>query len=677
MRELKDRCDALLLLTATPMQVHPVEIWDLLLLLGLPPSWAHDDSSVERYFGITAGGNPSHEEMETVARFFQDTEKHFGELTDEELAATLPDLSPLNRRKILKALRETSSIRRKQMSASDRRSACKLLQAASPLRHRMVRNTRGLLRRYAKEGRLKLPIAEREPCDIAVAMTAADAALYRDVEDFISDTYTAADQAKRSAVGFVMTVYRRRLASSFAALKKTMVNRLRRVGGMEDADTSQDETGDEVMTSEAASQLAEEALAFEEKGRIQQILKAIEKLGTDSKALRLREELQNAFTLGHESAIIFTQYTDTMEYLRDFVADHLTGFSVASYSGSGGAYRDGAGGWVPCSKEEIKRRLKSGQIRLLVCSDAASEGLNLQFASVLVNYDLPWNPMRVEQRIGRIDRLGQKNPKVLILNFAYQDTVEEDVFFQVGNRINLFQGIVGRLQPILSRLPKRLEELSLRNRETREIERQRFIAELREQVDEPGGFDLDEASTDSLDLPPLPEPPISLEGMDRVLQTADAAPTSSAIRPLDLRSYGVLLPGREEARVTTSADVFDQSSDSQQLFSPGGDVFTYLAKTDIRSEIGEGAENIDSVAWNVRQADDSSCFAVQTESGLEWTRNIEELLDALARVGRPWPISVCSLAGSAGETASLSVGGMVWSERLRGIVLPLSVYGNA
>ena len=69
---------------------------------------------------------------------------------------------------------------------------------------------------------------------------------------------------------------------------------------------------------------------------------------------------------------------------------------------------------------------------------------------------------------------------IRVLNFAYKDTVEQDVFFTVGNRINLFQGIVGRLQPILSRLPKRFEELTLLDREGREAARQRFLAEIEE-----------------------------------------------------------------------------------------------------------------------------------------------------------------------------------------------------
>jgi hypothetical protein len=166
-------------------------------------------------------------------------------------------------------------------------------------------------------------------------------------------------------------------------------------------------------------------------------------------------------------------------------------------------------------------------------TDAAGEGLNLQFAGVLVNYDLPWNPMKVEQRSGRIDRLGQPRPVIRVLSFAYKDTVEQDVFFTVGNRIILFQGIVGRLQPILSRLPRRFEELALLDRDARETARQRFLADLEQQVrdaDE-SGFDIEVTVEGSLDLPSLPEPALTLRDLDRAIQIARARPPEVDFRP--------------------------------------------------------------------------------------------------------------------------------------------------
>jgi hypothetical protein len=550
-------------------------------------------------------------------------------MADAEAAQILPEVSALKRKKVLRALRDVSAIPRKTLDADTRRAATRLLQAASPLRHRMVRNTRELLRRY------KLPVPKRDPREVVVEMSPAESALYTAVEDFIGDAYRAAPIDKRSAVGFVMTVYRRRLASSFEALKHTLTGRLMRAGGITEEDASQDETSDEVMSGDEVACLvadAPELEAINEKERINDLLRRIAKLGTDSKARRLKVELEACLADGFDSMIVFTQYTDTMDYLRDYLADQMAGMPVASYSGKGGAWRDASGQWVPCSKEEIKRRLRDRQVRLLVCTDAAGEGLNLQFAGVLVNYDLPWNPMKVEQRIGRIDRLGQQRPVIRVLSFAYKDTVEQDVFFTVGTRINLFQGIVGRLQPILSRLPRRFEELALLDREARDAARQRFLAELEQQVrdaDE-SGFDIDATVEGSLDLPSLPEPALTLRDLDRAIQIARARPPEVDFRPLDPGSYGIGLPGEPPVRVTTDATVFEFSCDNFQLFSPGGEVFGAFCV-----DCAGGGADGRGIAWLIQRPGAAAEFVVATRFGPRTVGSFEDLLAALDVVGEP------------------------------------------
>jgi superfamily II DNA or RNA helicase len=643
MRKLQAKSRSLLLLTATPMQVHPVELWDLMDLLGLPDEWHRDDGVFLSYFQ-RASGNPAPDDLEYLASLFRSTEAAFGEMADTEAAQILPDASALKRKKVLRALRDVSAIPRRTMDADTRRAAARLLQAASPLRHRMVRNTRELLRRY------KLPVPKRDPREVVVEMTPAESALYTAVEDFIGDVYRAASPDKRSAVGFVMTVYRRRLASSFDALKQTLNGRLMRAGFITEEDISQDETSDEVMSAEEVAFLAAEApenAAINERERINDLLRQIAQLGTDSKARRLKVELDACLADGFDSMIVFTQYTDTMEYLRDYVADQMAGMPVASYSGAGGAWRDASSQWVPCSKEEIKRRLRDRQVRLLVCTDAAAEGLNLQFAGVLVNYDLPWNPMKVEQRIGRIDRLGQPRPVIRVLSFAYKDTVEQDVFFTVGNRINLFQGIVGRLQPILSRLPRRLEELALLDREGREAARQRFLADLEQQVREAevSGFDIDATVESSLELPPLPDAALTLRDLDHAIQIARARPPEVDFRSLDPGSYGIGLPGGAQIRVTTDPAVFEFSSDNFQLFSPGGDAFGAFC-VDV---VGGGADGR-GIAWMVQRPGAETEFVVATRFGPRTVASFDELLAALDVVGEPCEFP---LADWPGVTASV------------------------
>ena len=636
MRELAQRCQSLLLLTATPMQVHPVEIWDLMDLLGLPPKWAADPHAFLKYFSW-ASGNPSPDKLDLLTDWFRDCETHFGSLTDEEIAALTPSLSSIKRTKVTRALRDPAQAPRRMLDPESRRALFDVLKACSPLRWRMVRHTRELLRSYRRAGKLDLPIAEREVKDVAVEMTPAESALYAQVEDYISETYSKASSEKRTAIGFVMTVYRRRLASSFEALKRTLNARLEKLG-LSEEDVSLNEAADEVMAPEEAAELAATAAELEERDRILELLRSIAKLNTDTKARRLQAELVSVFTADSESAIVFTQYTDTMEYLREFLARELPDVPVASYSGAGGAWRDGSGRWIECSKEEIKRRLKTGRVRLLVCSDAAGEGLNLQTAGVLANYDLPWNPMKVEQRIGRIDRLGQQRPKVKILNFAYKDTVEADVYFAVGERIQLFQGIVGRLQPILSKLPKRFEEVTLASREAREAARQRFLAEIEQEVASAAEapLDLDAVARENLALPPLPEPPYDLTKLDNAMAREASRPVGLEWRPLDVRTYAARLPGMEEpVRVTTAAEVFEESGDSHQFFSPGGPLFEEVQ----RAADGElSKEPQPGVCWLLRdQNGRPAAFVVNTAAGFCRADTLDALIMLLERPGAPAP----------------------------------------
>jgi SNF2 family DNA or RNA helicase len=102
-------------------------------------------------------------------------------------------------------------------------------------------------------------------------------------------------------------------------------------------------------------------------------------------------------------------------------------------------------------KDAAVERFKSGDATIFLCTDAGSEGVNLQFCHVLVNYDLPWNPMRVEQRIGRVHRIGQQRD-VVIINMAIRDTVEEYILQLLEQKIQLFTNAVGETDLILSNL---------------------------------------------------------------------------------------------------------------------------------------------------------------------------------------------------------------------------------
>ena len=613
MRELRPKCRSLLLLTATPMQVHPVELWDLLRLLGLSGRWELSRHEFIRYFA-EAAGNPSQETMEYLAGMFRETEATFGEVTEEQVSRLMPNLGGLGCRKVLRALRDKSGIAQKRLNVPQRKAALEILRRFSPIRHRMSRHTRNLLREYHRRGLIDTPIATRDVRDVAFDMTPAEKAMYDALGDYIDQTYNNASPEKRSAVGFVLSIYQRRLASSFYALQQTLNRRLANMAGITEEDLSLDETADEIMDPDEAESLARESLAAEERITIQDLLRNIARIGSNTKAKALKAELDRAFSEDYDSAIIFTQYAETMDFLKDYLAEEFPGETVACYSGTGGKVRDSGGFWSECSKELIKQRLKTRSIKFLVCTDAASEGLNFQFCGFLVNYDLPWNPMKVEQRIGRIDRIGQKYPRIRVVNLGYKDTVEADVYFALRQRINLFEGLVGRLQPILSRLPRQFEEVALEKKENREAARHRLTANLEQSAREADmtTLDIDEVAADALEMPPLPPPALTLPELDLALNNPGILPPGVEWRSLDAGSYALRLPGMDqEVRVTTQAEVFDDHFESHQFMSPGGSLFERIASgslTDGQSDtaVGDGKQP----SQHAKMADFPRFFAI-------------------------------------------------------------------
>lgn len=122
---------------------------------------------------------------------------------------------------------------------------------------------------------------------------------------------------------------------------------------------------------------------------------------------------------------------------------------IALYSGptTSGIYH--AGTLTPTSRDELKRLVQSGEIRLLLGTDAASEGLNLQRLSRLINLDLPWNPTRLEQRKGRIQRIGQRHSAVHLFNLRYRDSVEDRVHARLSERLSDIRTLFGQIPDVL------------------------------------------------------------------------------------------------------------------------------------------------------------------------------------------------------------------------------------
>ncbi len=164
------------------------------------------------------------------------------------------------------------------------------------------------------------------------------------------------------------------------------------------------------------------------------LLYQAKKISKDSK----KEYLLKLIKKEKDKIIIFTTFLHTQKMLE--MELKLQGFSTIVFNGS----------MTPEEKEKAILDFKTSK-QILICTDAGSEGRNLQFAHILINYDLPWNPMRIEQRIGRVHRIGQEHD-VIIHNLAIKDTIEGYILNRLYEKINLFQVSIGEMDLILSHL---------------------------------------------------------------------------------------------------------------------------------------------------------------------------------------------------------------------------------
>jgi superfamily II DNA/RNA helicase len=147
--------------------------------------------------------------------------------------------------------------------------------------------------------------------------------------------------------------------------------------------------------------------------------------------------------------IIFSQYYDSIWWLAGKLKNDLTDEKIGVYAGSGRSGVIENGVFKRASREEIKSLVRKGTIRLLLGTDAASEGLNLQTLGTLINLDLPWNPTRLEQRKGRIQRIGQVYDEVWIYNMRYKDSVEDRVHKLLSERLEKINSIFGQIPDVL------------------------------------------------------------------------------------------------------------------------------------------------------------------------------------------------------------------------------------
>lgn len=321
-----------------------------------------------------------------------------------------------------------------------------------------------IMRRLVKEDLItfegKPLFPERLAYTVSYNLSPSEMNLYELVTNYVSDGFNRADRLKgnkKVSVGFAMTILQRRLASSPQAIYRSLERRTKRLQTIlrdkkisEDLsaesfdeespsgelETREEEIAERVTAARTIKELSNEIKTLEQ---LTEAAKKVFRSNEDKKWRELSELLQSKGKfLNHkgerDKLIIFTEHRDTLDYLRDKIST-LFGRDEAVVTIHGGINHK--------ERRKIQEKFKSDKnVFILVATDAAGEGINLQNAHLMINYDLPWNPNRLEQRFGRIHRIGQKEVCHL-WNLVASNTREGQVFYRLLKKLEEERAALG------------------------------------------------------------------------------------------------------------------------------------------------------------------------------------------------------------------------------------------
>ncbi|MEK5058531.1 DEAD/DEAH box helicase [Paenibacillus shunpengii] len=278
----------------------------------------------------------------------------------------------------------------------DKRLAKNEDQLKDELAKVMIRNRRG-------EGPVQF--TKRKVTNINLTLSPEEQALYEGVTSFVKDQFHSAGGNLSSM--FSMVTLQREVCSSRDAVFVTLVN--------------------------LSKKLPPDSPW---RDRIWDLVANIKAIKSNTKAEKTMELIKEM----NEKVIVFTEYRATQEYLLNYFRER--GLTAVPYRGG-----------MNRGKKDWMMDLFRGRVQVMIATEAGGEGINLQFCHNMINFDLPWNPMRVEQRIGRVHRLGQQND-VKIYNLATLGTIEEHILNLLHEKINMFEMVIGGLDVILERFEK-------------------------------------------------------------------------------------------------------------------------------------------------------------------------------------------------------------------------------
>ena len=468
LRQIGPKTKSMLLATATPVQLHPIEAWDLLHIL------SHGNDGV---LGGRTRSSPWYQpsrclEIATGQQIVPLDPFDGWQFVRDPLPARSEDPAFDKIRRNLDADDKRWQFR---PEALDKLSpAIKRVQLENsvlpgygdrfnPLLRCIVRRTRGYLEETINPatGGYFLPRVEVKLFgeDDTGALTLGGYLLeaYQEAEKFCQLL-----QKRIRGAGFFKTLLLRRLGSSMEAGRRTVTKLLgqdlEEFG--EEEDDFEDEAEDELQVRVNHANHAESEFknyTIDEVTSLNRCLALLKQGGNRDPKL----EALVGYLLGTRpdverrwldlGCILFSQYYDTVRWVGEELAKlpEFAGMEIGLYAGSNrsGVWREGR--FQRCERETLKARVRAGELKLLLGTDAASEGLNLQRLGTLINIDLPWNPTRLEQRKGRIQRIGQIRSEVWIANLRYRESVEDRVHQVLADRLAAIHGLFGQIPDTL------------------------------------------------------------------------------------------------------------------------------------------------------------------------------------------------------------------------------------
>lgn len=436
LRHVSTRAKSLLLATATPVQLHAIEAFDLLdalaqgsdaVLGSVGSMWRNPSRSLGMLTGNSALPEEFHERWDWLRNPFPP-------------ASEGPDFQILRRSLSLQddqAYAEGRTV--ESLRSSDRQRIdqgfLRFMEQHNPFIRTIVRRTREYL-----ESTVDPSTGEPMLSPVAIRLHGESAADAINLPPFLNDAYGRAEKfcallTQRANTGFFRTMLLRRIGSTMEAGRLTVE---RMLAGWTDLDDEEDDQQGQLGTLTAA-----------ERHQLQHLRAAMESnQSRDPKYAVARRLLVDEGWL-EQGCIIFSQYFDSVWWLANQLSADLSSEPIGIYAGANrsGTIRHGV--FEPKPRDVIKEAVRRHDLRLLLGTDAASEGLNLQRLGCLINLDLPWNPSRLEQRKGRIQRIGQLRSEVDIYNMRYAGSVEDRVHELLSERLEGISRLFGQLPDTL------------------------------------------------------------------------------------------------------------------------------------------------------------------------------------------------------------------------------------